>query len=202
LTKRTLFRPDNRRTSVANEAARLIQEHGLTDFRAAKAKAVERLGLSANNTPLPSNGEIEIALAERIRIFRGSDQQALITELREAALSVMRLLDIYHARLVGPVLSGNATDHSAVDLHLFSDSPETVGLTLDALGFGHKLTQVRHQFRRGEAERFPGYRFRLEEVECAATIFSEMQRRRAPLSPINGKPMRRAGIREVEALII
>jgi len=201
LTRHTHFRPDNRRAAVANEAARIIQEEGLADFRSAKEKAVERLGLSTGGTRLPSNEEVEQALAERNRIFRGTDHPVLLSELRRAALSILHALEIHHARLVGPVLNGTVTDFSAIDLHLFSDVPETVGVTLDVLGFGHRPTQIRHQFRRGESERFPGYRFRTLDFECTATIFSIKHRRRAPLSPIDGKPMSRAGIREVEALL-
>ncbi len=199
--KRARLRPDNRRASVANEAARIIQEEGLADFRSAKAKAVERLGLPTGGTPLPSNEEINRALAERIRIFHAADQPALLCELRGAALSILRALEIYHARLVGPVLSGTATDFSAIDLHLFSDAHEAVGATLDAMGFDHRHTQLRHRFRPGVPEPFPGYRFRTEDFYCSATVFAEKHRRHAPLSPVDGKPMQRAGIREVEALL-
>lgn len=201
MSRNTHARTDNRRAAVADEAARIIQEEGLADFRSAKEKAVERLGLSASNTPLPSNEEVENALAERHRIFRGTDHPVLLHELRRTALTVLHALEIYHARLVGSVLNGTATDFSAIDLHLFSDSSETVGVTLDALGLEHRPTQFRHQFRRGEAERFPGYRFRTLDFECTATVFSIKHRRRAPLSPIDGKPMSRAGIQEVEALL-
>lgn len=193
-------RPDNRRASIANEAARLIQEQGLSDFRAAKDKALERLGLGSSG-PLPSNGEIELALAERHRIFRGDDHHHQIRELREAALRIMQSLRVFHARLVGGVLSGNATQHSTIDLHVFSDSPEAVSSTLDALGIRHRATQFRHQFKLRHGEVFPGFRFVDDEFEFAVTVFSEKQRRRSPLSPVDGRPMQRASIREVEALV-
>jgi hypothetical protein len=192
---------DNRRAAVADEAARIIQEEGLANFRSAKEKAAERLGLATGGTRLPSNEEIDQALAERNRIFRGADHPALLAELRRAAVTIMHVLELHHARLVGPVLNGTATDFSAIDLHLFSDLPETIGVTLDALGCEHHSTQLRHQFRRGEAEPFPGYRFRTLDFDCTATVFSIKQRRRSPLSPIDGKPMSRAGIQEVEALL-
>ncbi len=201
MTRHLRCRPDNRRAAIANEAARILQEEGLADFRGAKKKAVERLGLSTGGTRLPSNEEVAQALAERNRIFRGGDHPTLLNELRQAALSILRALEIYHARLVGPVLSGTTTDFSAIDLHLFSDSPETVGVALDVLGLNHRATQIRHQFRRGEAERFPGYRFRTREFEHVATVFSIKHRRYSPLSPIDGKPMARAGIQGVEALL-
>lgn len=200
MSRHEKHRPDNRRASVANEAARLIQEQGLTDFRAAKAKAVERLGLRSAG-PLPSNEEIEIALAERIRIFRGDDHHHHLRELREAALRVMELLQTFHARLVGAVLSGNATQHSTIDLHVFSDSPEGVGSKLDALGFRHRATQFRHQFKLRQGEQFPGFRFMADDYEYAATVFTEKQRRSSPLSPVDGRPMRRGSIRDVAALI-
>jgi len=160
-----------------------------------------RLGLAIGSTRLPSNEEIEHALGERNRIFRGTDHPELLNELRRAALSVLYALDIYHARLVGPVLSGTTTDFSTIDLHLFNDSPEPIAVTLDVLGLNHRLKQIRHQFRRGKIEHFPGYSFRTPDFDCTATVFSLKHRRRSPLSPVDGKPMTSAGIQEVEALL-
>src|SRR5262245_5182408 len=126
LPRRNRSRPDHRRTAIAQEAARIIQEHGLKDFRVAKEKAGLRLGMEDKGA-LPSNREIESALAERNRIFRGEAHERFIDVLREAALGTMRLLVAFDPRLVGPVLTGNATEHSAIELHLFSDSAEAVG---------------------------------------------------------------------------
>jgi len=201
LSRKSPFRPDNQRFAVANEAARIIQEEGLADFRSAKEKAVERLGLSTGGTRLPSNEEIDQALAERLRIFRGADHSLLLTEFRRAALSVLHALKMHHARLVGSVLNGTVTDFSTIDLHLFDDLPENIEATLDLLDFSHRQTLIRHRFRRGETERFPGYRFRTLDFDYTATVFSIKHRRHSPLSPIDGKPMLRAGIQEVEALL-
>ncbi len=193
-------RPDNRRASIANEAARLIQEQGLSDFRAAKAKALERLGLR-HGVRLPSNEEIEYALAERNRIFLGDDHYRHVRELRGVALSIMRSLSMFDARLVGAALSGNVTQHSTIDLHVFSDVPEAVAARLDALGIRHRLAQFRHRFKPRQSAEFPGFRFVADDFECAATVFTEKQRRHPPLSPIDGRPMRRGSIRDVERLV-
>jgi len=201
LSRRDRSRPDHRRASVANEAARLIVEQGLNDYRLAKSKAVERLGLSTSGA-LPSNEEVEAALAERNRIFSGDHHHLHLQELREAALSIMRSLQVFHARLVGSVLSGNATRHSTIDLHVFSDSPEAVSSVLDVLGIPHRAAQFKHQFRPRQGERFPGFRFMAEEFEYAATVFTETQRRSAPLSPIDGRPMQRGSVRDVENLLL
>ena len=192
--------PDHRRMALALEAARIIQEEGLTDFRAAKAKAAERLALG-RNAPLPDNAEIEAALAERTRIFYSATQPALLAGLRRAAFEVMRDLAAFHPRLVGDVLSGTATVHSAVDLHLFSDTVESVGSALEALGIGHRDVSRRHRLRHDEVEPFPGYRFSAHDCEFSSTVFPLRLRGHAPLSRVDGRPMRRASVRELAELL-
>ena len=191
---------DNRRTAVANEAARIIQQQGLSDFRFAKEKAVERLGLKRNGS-LPSNLEIELALAERNRIFKGDTHFVQLNHLRKAALNAMKLLTVFNVRLTGPVLSGNATEHSRIDLHLFADAQESVAATLKNIGIAYRSVQIRHSFRIHRPEQFPGYRFNLDESEFHATVFPELLRRHSPLSPVDGKPMARVAISELERLL-
>ena len=191
---------DNARLAIANEAARIIQEQGLTDFRAAKDKARERLGfLSAG--ALPSNEEIEQALAERNRIFQGDAHAERIRLMRACAATTMHSLAQFHPRLVGAVLSGNATEHSVIELQLFSDPAEVVSDALDALGLRYRPMQLSYRFRRDVVERFPGLRFEADGYEVRGSVFPVLRRRTAPLSPVDGKPMRRANVREVERLL-
>ncbi len=172
----------------------------MTDFRLAKEKAIERLGLR-NNGPLPSNSEIELALAERNRIFRGDRHLMHLNQARTAALMVMQPLQSFYPRLVGSVLSGHTTEHAAIELHLFSDAAEAVGIRLDAMGISHRSVQHRHRLRQGQIERFPGYRFIAEDFDFSATVFPERRRRQPPLSPVDGRPMRRANLREIRRLV-
>jgi hypothetical protein len=192
--------PDYQRSTVAAEAARIIQEEGLMDFRAAKTKAAGRLGLG-RNAPLPDNEEIESALAERNRIFHSNTQPVLVDSLRHAAFEIMRGLAEFHPRLVGDVLSGNATVHSSVDLHLFSDTVEAVGSALEVLGIGYRDTARRHRLRRDEVEPFPGYRFSAHNCDFSTTVFPVRLRGHAPLSPVDGRPMRRASLKELAELL-
>lgn len=200
MPRRNRSRPDHRRTAVAQEAARIIQEHGLKDFRSAKEKAGERLGLDDQGA-LPSNREIESAMAERNRIFHADGHEEMLDVLRQVAVEVMRRLESFEPRLVGPVLSGHASEHDTIDLHLFSDSPEAVGEALDALGLPKRACEHRLRLRRDEIESFPAYRFRLGDFEFAATVFPERGRGNAPLSPVDRRPMRRATIKDIEALL-
>ena len=45
MSRRAPTRADNLRSAVAEEAARLMAEHGIQDFRIAKKKAAERYGV-------------------------------------------------------------------------------------------------------------------------------------------------------------
>jgi hypothetical protein len=192
--------PDHRRLTLAVEAARIIQEEGLTDFRGAKAKAAERLGMGRDSA-LPNNAEIEAALAERTRIFHGDTQPELLEGLRTAAFEVMRDLAPFHPRLVGDVLSGNATVHSTIDLHLFSDTVEAIGSALEQLGIGHRVITRRFRLRREEVEPFPGYRFLAHDCDFSSAVFPLRLRGHAPLSPVDGRPMRRASLKELADLL-
>ena len=109
-------RSENLRRAVAQEAARLMAEHGIHDFLTAKRKAAERFGLT-DNAALPKNIEIESALAEYQRLFEGESHSESLYAQRLVALEAMRQLREFEPRLVGAVLSGTATEHSDVQLH-------------------------------------------------------------------------------------
>ncbi len=198
--KRTGRRKECQRTLLAQEAARLICDHGIKDFRTAKSKAAWSLGLSEHGA-LPSNLEIEAALAEHNRIFSAGDHSELLQQLRDAAVEVMYELQPFKPCLVGSVLSGNVTKHSNISMHVFADSSESVSMRLDACGISYQLRQRKHSIRRGQAEAFPGYDFFADNFTVETTVFPERRKGHAPLSPVDGKPMRRARLRDVELLV-
>ena len=70
MTKQHPVRTENLRRALAQEAARVMAEHGIRDFLFAKRKAAERFGVT-DNAVLPKNTEIEDALAEYQRLFGG-----------------------------------------------------------------------------------------------------------------------------------
>ena len=191
---------ENRRQVVAGEAARLMQDQGLRDFRSAKAKAAERLGLGRSGA-LPGNSEIERALAEHQRIFAGEEQGERLLELRRRALELMEILEEFSPRLVGDVLSGIANEHSPVDLHVFADAPEQVAEALARHGLRYRGTARRYRLRHGVSDSFPAFSCLLPDCDCILSVFPLRQRGHAPLSPVDGRPMRRAGARQVAALI-
>ncbi len=121
--------------------------------------------------------------------------------MREAALSAMELLGSFAPRLVGPVLNGTADASSSVNLHVFSDSPESVAATLSGLGLNYRPYERRLKSRHNHVEVFAGFRFEHDDMSVEATVFPVDGIRQAPLSPITGKPMQRADLNAVRALL-
>jgi hypothetical protein len=200
-SKRHPTRDDNLRRALAQEAARLMAEHGIRDFLVAKRKAAERLGVIDGAALLPKNSEVESALAEYQRLFRGASHLEALDAQRRAALSAMRYLSEFAPRLVGAVLSGTATEHAEVQLHLFADRVESVTLKLLDEGIRHELTEKRLKLNAERVQPFPGVRFQMDDQPIEATVFPTDGIRQAPVSPVNGRPMRRADTEEVEALL-
>ena len=188
------------RRSVAQEAARIIVNHGIRDYGAAKIKAAERLGLSTRGS-LPGNTEIERAIEEHHQLFGGESHADLLRSMRESALSAMEILSPFTPRLVGPVLSGTADENSAVNLHVFTDSAEAVAMQLGDLDIQYRPYERRLKIRRGETETFAGFEFRHASADVQATVFPVDGIRQAPLSPIDGKPMERADAARVKNLV-
>ena len=188
------------RQQVAHEAARLMVEHGIRDYQHAKRKAADRLGLGESRD-LPRNDEIEREREAYQRLFSGDERSRHVDSLRKHALEAMRLLDEFSPRLVGPVLSGTADRHSEICLHLFSDPPEAVAMFLLDHGIAHDQGEARVRFQADGHERLPAFRFIAGEAQVELVVFSARARRRTPLSPVDGRPMRRAKLAEVAALV-
>jgi hypothetical protein len=197
---RQQLRTQELRQRIAQEAARLMVESGSRNFLQAKRKAAEQIGVS-DARHLPSNREVEDALAAYQRLFRSERQPGELRRLRGAALEAMRFLSEFSPRLVGPVLEGTADAHSEVNLHLFADSVEEVGHFLRERGIPAELSDRRLRLAAETHLNQPEYRFLAGGVPIALTIFHGPSARRAPLSPVDGRPMRRAGLAEVEQLI-
>ena len=198
--KKTSVVDERARQVVAQETARIIVEQGIQDYRAAKIKAAERLNMS-NRGSLPRNSEIEQAVSEHLLLFGRESHGDLLLGLRKAAISAMELLTPFAPRLVGPVLRGTAIENSPVNLHVFSDSCELVAVTLDEQRVPYRLIERRLKSRRNQSATFAGYRFNHENAPVEATVFPVDGVRQAPISPIDGKPMRRADKQQVMALL-
>ena len=187
------------RERIVQEAARIMATEGVEDFSLAKRKAALHLG-APGTTNLPQNREIQAALHEYQRLFGGDRQQSALQALREAALAAMDFFAPFRPRLTGSVLDGTARPDSAVDLHCFADTPEDVVLFLMDQGIPFDTEERRLRFD-DEFVFVPMHRFMAGDTPVHLTVFSERGMRQPPRSPVDGRPMKRAGRGEVEALI-
>ena len=117
------------RERIAHAAARMIAEHGMTDWAQAKRKAARQLMLP-ESAPFPSNEEIEAALTSYHALFAADAHEASLRTQREEALAWMKRLAAFDPLLVGGVAAGWATAHSDIRLELVADDAKTVEIAL------------------------------------------------------------------------
>jgi hypothetical protein len=188
------------REQLAQEAARLIVDHGMHDYGQAKRKAAQRFGVRSSGV-LPSNSEIESSVIERQRIFDPDLHSLRLRAMRRLAADIMALLGEFEPRLVGPVLVGTVTENSPLELHVFTDSPEDVLLELSAQGIDSRDCQRRYRVNGQEVTNTPGFRFTREGERVYVIIFPEKGLRQPPLSPVDRRPMKRAALQRVLSLL-
>ena len=188
------------REQLAQEAARLIVDHGIHDYGQAKRKAAQRFRVRQAGA-LPSNAEVESSVIERQRIFAPDSHECRLAAMRRLAADIMEFLADFQPRLVGPVLTGTVTDNAALELHVFTESPEAVLAALEAQGVSSRDCQRRYRFNGQDMTIVPGFTFSREGERVYIIIFPEKGVRQAPLSPVDRRPMQRAGRRRVLALL-
>lgn len=187
------------RQRLAQKTAQILLESGARDFYAAKQKAAHQLG-ATDTKSLPTNSEIELALSEYQRLFHASTQPEHLSHLREIAIEAMQFLKNFKPRLVGSVLSGTADKHSAIKLHVFADTVESVGFYLDDNKIPNKLGECRLKLAAEQFQNYSTYEFIADDIQIELMVFLARQKQ-IPLSPVDGKPMKRADITEVELLL-
>lgn len=187
------------RQHLAQRAAQILLESGTRDFQSAKHKAAQQLG-ATDTKSLPSNPEIESALIEYQRLFHSNSQPENLQHLRQVAIEAMQFLSMFNPRLVGSVLSGTADKNSIIRIHLFAETVESVGFYLQDKKIPHKLSERRLRIATDQYQNYSTYEFVVDDTRIELTVFLPKQRQ-VPLSPVDGKVMKRADITKVEELL-
>ena len=181
------------------EAARIICDEAVIDYRAAKRKAAERLGWRAN-APLPDNSQVEAAVLEHLRLFGGEGYQRRLVSARRAAVSAMKLLAAFEPRLVGSAVSGAMTEAHRIQLHAFADKAEMLDIFLQNRGIPFEIDERDYRFSDGSDYQAPLIKFDAGDEGIDIAVFPPETLNRAPLSPIDGRPMKRLSLAQAEAL--
>ncbi len=194
---------DRVRQMIAQEAARLMYEEGIAEYRDAKRKAAKRFGPEPSlslGAHLPSNAEIHRELQRLIGIYEEEVQPERLRHLRAMALEKMELFAPFSPLLVGSVLTGAVTERSDIDLHLFADAPEEVEEYLRERGipFDSQLVTIRagREFRD-----YPHIYLDEEGIVIECTVYVPGERRRPPKSSITGRAMERADAKKLRRII-
>jgi hypothetical protein len=186
------------RARIAQEAARILLDEGVTDYQLAKRKAADRL--NAGDRSLPRNSEIERAVLDHRRLFFTEGYDHIVAALRQAAFDAMSMLSKFQPRLVGAVLDGTAGQHSEINLHLYADAVEEVLFLLMDIGVPYRSAERRLRYA-DDARYCPALRFETRGHEVAAVVLPIDALKQPPLSPVDGKPMRRANLKQVASLL-
>lgn len=122
-------RQDRQRSLIANLAARLMAEDGISAPAIAKRKAVRGLGLP-DNAAMPDDSEVAAELRTYQRLFQEEEQRARNIHLLDVAARLMATVECFNPYLSGPVLDGTAGRHAEIDIQLFTDSAKDVEIFL------------------------------------------------------------------------
>lgn len=125
------------RRRVAREAALLLYTSQEKEYKQAKSRAAQTLGMRI----LPSNAEVAEELDEIAEEREGPSRGERLSQMRKEAFQIMAVLKAFHPRLVGSVWRGTAHRNSDIDVITFSSDHNVV---LDSL--------VRGSFRVVRAE--------------------------------------------------
>ena len=114
------------RRRVAREAALLLYTSQEKEYKQAKIRAAQTLGMRI----LPSNAEVAEELDEIVEEQEGSSRRERLLQMRKEAFQIMAVLKAFHPRLVGSVWRGTAHRNSDIDVITFSSDHNAV---LDSL---------------------------------------------------------------------
>ena len=148
---------------------------------------------------MPTNDEVDAALQAYRALYRQEHGDEL-RALRELAVRVMAELAAFNPYLTGSVLRGSAGKYAGVHLQLFTESAKQVELQL--LNNGVK-------FRTGNRRLFAGHlvvdapvlTYARDEIEVHLTLLSPRDLRLPLKASMDGKPIERARIDAVRALL-
>lgn len=199
MSKQRSSRDQQMRLRIAQEAARLMAEDGQLDFYNAKRKAATHLGADDTHN-MPQNHEVDEALQAYQRLFKSDSHPQHLRHLRQTAVEAMRLFTDFDPYLAGPVLMGTAGPNTEVQLQLYAPSIETVLFFLMDQEIPYQQGETFLRFN-GDEQAFPCLRFIAGEDTIELVILADARLRPAPKSPLDGKPMKRARIDELQRLL-
>lgn len=196
------------RQMIAQSAARMMAEDGISDYAYAKNKAGRQLGV-VESSVLPSNTEIEEELKLYNALFLSDEQPENLANLRKNALFTMEMLARFNPYLTGSVLDGTAGLGSETHIHLFAESLKEVEMYLLNLDIpfetNEKSYRVMNDGKRDKKgngrKKVPMYTLEMQTGLIKLSVFEPDEIRVAVKHIVDGSNVIRANIAGVKALL-
>ena len=200
--------PQQLRQLIAQQAARMMAEDGISDYAYAKKKAGRQVGTIDNNI-LPSNTEIEEELKLYNALFLSDEQPENLLNLRKSALFTMQLLEKFNPHLTGAVLDGTAGLGSETHIHLFADSLKDVEMFLLNKNIPFETNEKSYRVmndgkrdKKGDSrKKIPVFSLEMASGVIKLSVFEVDEIRVATKRATDGSNAERADITEVKHLL-
>jgi hypothetical protein len=201
-------KPQQLRQLIAQRAAKMMAEEGISDFAYAKKKAGRQVG-EVDNNALPSNAEIEQALKLYNALFLSDEQPERLLNMRKSALFTMQLLERFDPYLTGAVLDGSAGLGAETDIHLFADSLKDVEMFLlnkdipfETDDEPNRVTnETKRDKKVASRKKIPVFSLETDSGVIKLSVFAVDEIRVATKRAADGSGAQRAGIEHVKLLL-
>lgn len=188
------------RRQICYEAARAMYFRHESEYYRAKMKAAKRICKGwVKPADLPSNAEIRDEIQSFARLHEGSQRTDNLQQMRLVALRIMRLLDRFRPRLIGSTLTGHIRQGSDIDIHVFSESIEAITMALDEQLLFYDVERKR--VRKDGEERIYTHIHLKDTFPIELTVYTPNFVNHVFKSSITGKPIERASLSQLEALL-
>jgi predicted nucleotidyltransferase len=136
------------RNKVARESALLLYTSQEKEYKQAKKRAAETLGVRV----LPNNLEVAEELDRIAEEREGASRREMLLRMRREAREIMEALEKFNPRLVGSVWRGTARQNSDIDIVTFSQDPNQVLKQLQKHNFESDSSEWRSVTKEGRKE--------------------------------------------------
>jgi len=194
------------RETITHEAARIMYQEDVAQYHTAKWRAAKSiLSRGGKNIKtirtrdLPSNGEISSAIYQMATFYEGDTINYRLFTMRLAALDIMEELQVFSPRLIGSVSTGRIKKNSDIDVHIFTDSLESLKTHLDDKQWPFECKQV-CIMHNGKPREFT-HIYLEHEFSVELSVYPENEIRVRTRSSTDGKPIIRLSYDRLLALI-
>lgn len=167
------------------------------EYLQAKERAISMLGLSSRNH-LPSNRKIKDMIVQLTACQLGEEEvKRRVREMREIGFEIMQVIEDADPFLIGSTLTGQIRSSSDIDLHAYSDDHTCLKNQLIDWGYEDVDEEVVDN-RKG---RFVHLKWCERNYPVEVTVYPWSWRDVVLFSSVTGKPMKRADLAGVKALL-